>query len=590
MIFGKLVNKYYIKYWYRFLLGFIALGLVDYYQLQIPQAVQKIIDGIDKGTLVAAFLLTQIGYISLFALVIIVGRFFWRIFIFGASRKIGFDIRNEMFLHNEKLSNEYYSRHKVGGLMAHYTNDLEAVRNAMGPGLIMIFDALFMSILTFYLMMQVNVKLTVVAAIPLLLLAVFGGIIGAYLRRRFKELQQSFEGMSDFTNENFSGISVIKAFVKEKIESEEFDKLNQTMKDKTIQYVKLSTLFDIFIRTLISLVFVILIAYGGYIVVNTRGMTGAGTLSISELVLLIQYFGMLIWPMLAIGMVINRMSQGNASRIRIEAILNAEIDVFDSDDLHEIDSLNGNIEFKDLSFTYPGETNPVLKDISFQIKQGELVGIIGRTGSGKTSLVDLLLRIYNIQENTLLLDGYDIMHLPIKKIRNQIGYVPQDGFLFSDTINNNISLGIERDGDYLENIISSAKLSDVHDNITEFSEGYQTIVGERGVTLSGGQRQRISIARALIKEPPILILDDSVSAVDTNTEEKILKNLKKVRQNKTTILIAHRISTIKDANKIIVIDDGQLIGIGTHKELLSSCEFYKDMVERQKLEDELEAA
>lgn len=573
-----------------FILGFIALGLVDYYQLQIPQAVQKIIDGIDKGTLVVPFLVTQIGYIAIFAVVIIVGRFFWRIFIFGASRKIGFDIRNEMFAHNEKLSNEYYSRHKVGGLMAHYTNDLEAVRNAMGPGIIMIFDAIFMSFMTFWLMMKVNVKLTIVASIPLIILAIFGAIIGAYLRRRFKELQQSFEGMSDFTNENFSGISVIKAFVKEKIESGEFDKLNQTMKDKTIHYVKLSTLFDIFIRTLISLVFVILIAYGGYIVVHTRGMTGSQVLSISELVLLIQYFGMLIWPMLAIGMVINRMSQGNASRIRIEAILDAQVDIYDSDPLDDIDTLKGDIEFKDLTFAYPGDKAPVLKHISFHIKQGEMVGIIGRTGSGKTSLVDLLLRIYNIEDEKLLLDGHDIMHLPIKKVREQIGYVPQDGFLFSDTINNNISLGINREGDYLENIIDSAKLSDVHDNITNFSEGYETLIGERGVTLSGGQRQRISIARALIKNPSILILDDSVSAVDTNTEEKILTNLKKIRENKTTILIAHRISTIKDANKIIVIDDGEVIGIGTHKELLVSCAFYKDMVERQKLEDELEAA
>ncbi len=590
MIFGKLVNKYYLKYWYMFLLGFITLGLVDYYQLLIPQAVARIIDAIDKGTLEVAYLLTQIGLIAIFAAVITVGRFFWRIFIFGASRTIGYDIRNEMFAHSEKLSNEYYSRHKVGGLMAHYINDLEAVRNAMGPGIIMLFDALFMGILTFWMMAKVNFKLTFVAAIPLVILAIFGGIIGAYLRKKFKERQQAFEDMSDFTNENFSGISVVKAFVKEDVEIKEFTKINHDLKNKTITFVKTSTLFDIFIRTLISTVFVILIAYGGYLVISTKGLPDNQSLSISELVLLIQYFGMLIWPMLAIGMVINTASQGNASRLRIESILNAVVDVKDGDDLIEIDHLDGNIEFKDLTFTYPGETKPVLKNLSFKIAQGEMVGIIGRTGSGKTSLVDLLLRIYNIEDNKLTLDNKDIMHLPIDIVRSQIGYVPQDGFLFSDTINNNISLGINRDGNYLENIISSAKLSDVHDNIIDFSEGYETLIGERGVTLSGGQRQRISIARALIKEPPILILDDSVSAVDTNTEEIILKNLKTVRKNKTTILIAHRITTIKDANKIIVIDDGEIIGIGTHKEVMSSCIFYKDMVERQKLEDELEVA
>ena len=590
MIFGKLVNKYYLKYWYMYLFGFITLGAVDFFLLQIPRAVANIIDAIDKSTLEVSFLMSQLGLIAIYALVIIVGRFLWRIFIFGASRKIGFDIRNEMFTHSEKLSNKYYSHHKVGGLMAHYTNDIEAVRISMGPGIIMIFDALFMGILTFWSMMIVNVKLTLVASVPLIILAIFGGVIGAYLRKKFRERQQSFENMSDFTNENFSGISVVKAFVKEDIEINEFSKYNEDLKDKTINFVKTATLFDIFIRTLISTVFVILIAYGGYIVITTKGLQESANLSISELVLLIQYFGMLVWPMLAIGMVINRASQGNASRIRIESILDAEVDVKDSDDLVEIDNLDGNIEFRDLTFTYPGDSKPVLTNVSFKIKKGEMVGVIGRTGSGKTSLVDLLLRIYNIDENKLLLDNHDIMHLPIQKVRNQIGYVPQDGFLFSDTIINNISLGVNRDGDYLDKIIDSAKLSDVHDNIMDFSDGYDTLIGERGVTLSGGQRQRISIARALIKEPSILILDDSVSAVDTNTEEKILKNLKTVRKNKTTIIIAHRISTIKDANKIIVIDDGQVIGMGTHKHLLETCAFYNDMVERQKLEDELEVA
>ncbi len=590
MIFGKLVNKYYLKYWYMYLFGFITLGAVDFFLLQIPRAVANIIDAIDKSTLEVSFLMSQLGLIAIYALVIIVGRFLWRIFIFGASRKIGFDIRNEMFTHSEKLSNKYYSHHKVGGLMAHYTNDIEAVRISMGPGIIMIFDALFMGILTFWSMMIVNVKLTLVASVPLIILAIFGGVIGAYLRKKFRERQQSFENMSDFTNENFSGISVVKAFVKEDIEINEFSKYNEDLKDKTINFVKTATLFDIFIRTLISTVFVILIAYGGYIVITTKGLQESANLSISELVLLIQYFGMLVWPMLAIGMVINRASQGNASRIRIESILDAEVDVKDSDDLVEIDNLDGNIEFRDLTFTYPGDSKPVLTNISFKIKKGEMVGVIGRTGSGKTSLVDLLLRIYNIDENKLLLDNHDIMHLPIQKVRNQIGYVPQDGFLFSDTIINNISLGVNRDGDYLDKIIDSAKLSDVHDNIMDFSDGYDTLIGERGVTLSGGQRQRISIARALIKEPSILILDDSVSAVDTNTEEKILKNLKTVRKNKTTIIIAHRISTIKDANKIIVIEDGQVIGMGTHKHLLETCAFYNDMVERQKLEDELEVA
>ena len=340
---------------------------------------------------------------------------------------------------------------------------------------------------------------------------------------------------------------------------------------------------------MVSLVFVVMIAYGAELVQSTRGT--AEPFTIGDLVQFISYFNMLVWPMMAISMIINVRSRGRASLERIEKILDEPVEIKDENTL-EVDEIEGDIEFNHLYFQYPDASEPVLKDVTFKINAGETVGILGRTGSGKTSIVDLLLRLYNLEENHLLIDGHYIMDLPIKQIRESIGYVPQDGFLFSDTIKNNIALGIDKDSPGYENerIQEMAKLSDVHDNIVEFKEGYDTVIGERGVTLSGGQKQRLSIARALAKEPPILILDDSVSAVDTSTEEKILKNLRTIREGKTTILIAHRISTIKNADKIIVIDEGEVLDIGTHDELYDRCEFYRDLVERQKLEDEQEVA
>lgn len=586
MIFGKAVNKYYLKYAHLFIMGLIALIIVDYVQLEIPILTGQLIDRLDQGTIDRNGILDLVKLIGIYVSIIIVGRFLWRMFIFGASRRVDYGIRNEMFEHCENLSNSFYSENKVGGLMAHFTNDVESVRRAIGPGMIMLVDALFLGGLAFYHMFNLDVTMTLFAGIPLIVIAILGAYMGRKMRNKFKEAQKAFEDLSDFTNENLSGINVVKAFVKEETEINEFLKINTRAKEKNISYVKSQTLLQMSIRAITGVIYVIILGYGGYLVYSTAGTSEEFT--VGYLTTFILLFGSLLWPMRALAMIINVRSRGKGSLQRIERILNEVPDVFDSEDVVNVEEIQGKIEFRNLSFKYPDGSDDVLSNISFDVEVGDTVGILGRTGSGKTSLVDLLLRLYNINENQLFIDGIDIMKLPIKKVRESIGYVPQDGFLFSDSISNNISLGLEKKKDYFNDIQEAAKLSDVHDNIIEFSEEYETIIGERGVTLSGGQRQRLSIARALIKNPAILILDDSVSAVDTKTEETILNNLNKVRKGKTTLIIAHRISTIKDADKIIIVEQGKVIDVGTHDELLKRCAFYLDMVERQKLEDEIE--
>lgn len=585
MIFGKIVNKYYLKYLHLFIFGITALVIVDYFQLEIPALTGKLIDDLVNGEINRDGIIDIVSLMAVYVVIIIIGRFLWRIFIFGASRRVDYGIRNEMFIHTEQLSNRFYSENKIGGLMAYFTNDLEAVRRAVGPGMIMLVDALFLGGLAFYHMFKLDFALTMYSGIPLLFIALYGTYIGNKMRKKFKEAQQAFEDLSDFTNESLSGISVVKAFVKEKTEIKEFLKVNKRVKQKNVEYVKMQTILQVTVRLIVSIIFIVILGYGGYLVKSTAGTSTPFTVgSLTEFFML---FSALIWPMMALAMIINVRSRGKASLERIARILNEKIDVFD-EDVIDVDEIQGKIEFRDLSFKYPDGSEDALHNINFKVNVGETVGVLGRTGSGKTSIVDLLLRIYNVDENKLFIDGIDIMKLPIRKVRASIGYVPQDGFLFSDSISNNISLGLQKRKDVYQEIQKAAKLSDVHDNIVDFTDGYETIIGERGVTLSGGQRQRLSIARALIKDPAILIMDDSISAVDTKTEETILSNLKKVRKGKTTLIISHRISTIKDADKIIIVDEGRVIDVGTHDELIIRCNFYKDMVNRQKLEEEIE--
>ena len=588
MIFGKSINKYYAQNWYWFLIGIATIALIDYVQVLIPGLVSDIIAGLTNQTMTLDGVGDIIKEMALYVVIIMVGRFIWRSTIITSSRRFDYGLRNDMFAHAEKLSNQYYSEHKVGGLMAYFTNDVESVRRTVGFGMIMVVDTFFLGTVVIYRMIGIDPFLTLITAVPMLIIAITGSIMGRRMREKFKEAQQAFEDLSDFTNESLSGIRVIKAFIKERSEIREFLKSNRRAYDRNIEYVRMQEKLHIIIGMSIRLIFVIILAYGGYLIYAYNVLGQDNVFTNDQLIEFFLLFNMLIWPMMALGRIINIRNRGKGSLQRIERLLNEPIDVKDADDVIRVDAIRGAIEFRNLTFRYPDGKVDVLKNLNFKIEPGETVGILGRTGSGKTSLVDLLLRIYNVEEGTLLLDGHDIMKLPIAQVRDSIGYVPQDGFLFSDSIQNNISLSFAKDPTLSSQVTEAAMLSDVHDNIIDFQEGYNTVIGERGVTLSGGQRQRVAIARALMKNSPIMILDDSVSAVDTSTEVTILNNLKKVRNGKTTILIAHRISTLKSADKIIVIDDGAILDIGSHDELLERCSFYLDMVERQRLEDEME--
>ena len=408
-------------------------------------------------------------------------------------------------------------------------------------------------------------------------------LLSKLLEVRFKEKQEAYDSLSDFTEENFTGIHVIKAFVKEVVQVNEFKKINDNNYTKEIRHVKYSTMLNLLLNGFIMLVLAIMLGMGSYFVVSGVEFFGT-TFTVGKMFEFIGYFDTLIWPFFALAMLLRMRAQGRASYKRIEEFLDSKIDIVDSDTT-DIEELKGKIEFRNLSFKYPDASDDILSNISFTINPGESVGIIGKTGSGKTTLVDLLLRIYNVEENTLLIDDIDIMHIPFKRIRDNIGYVVQDNFIFSDTIENNIAFAYDSVDE--GRVVNAAKVADLDTNVNDFSGKYKTILGERGVTLSGGQKQRLSIARAIIKDPAILILDDSMSAVDTKTEDDILTNLRLSREGKTTIMIAHRISTVASLDKIIVMDEGKISGIGSHDELLKSNQIYKELVHLQELEAEI---
>ena len=578
MLFGKHFRRYYFIFGHLFLLGIAVLILVDWIQLDIPKLVGGIIDTLGSTNPDQDLVLSSIKTIGLLAIVITIGRFLWRYTIFGASRRIEFRLRNVMFTHATKLSQSYYSQEKVGGLMTYFINDLEAIRMTFGPGILMIVDGLMLGGFSLYRMANLNGRLTLYASIPMLALLIIMIFIRKQISKKFKVRQEAFEKLSDFTQENFSGITVIKAFVREIKEYMFFQKKNEDLYDKHLSFVKYVVIINIIVGAAINLVILSIVLFGSLLVIN-RDQTG---LTAGQLTEYISYFFSLIWPVMALSQFMQIQGQAKASAERITKFLDHPYDVYDTPEAKNVQGLKGEIIAKNLTFQYPDGDSPVLKNVSFEIKQGEMVGVLGRTGSGKSSLVDLFLRIYNLEKGQLFIDHHDIMELSLESVRDAVGYVPQDNFLFSETIRNNI--GFAYDKPDLKKVEESARLADVYDNVIEFKDGFETMLGERGVTVSGGQKQRISIARALSKDPEILILDDSVSAVDTKTEESIIRNLHLIRKGKTTIFIAHRISTVKKMDKIILLDQGEIVAVGTHQQLLKTSELYQDMVRRQQLE------
>ena len=586
LLFGKHINRYYLKYLPTLLLGILALVIVDYFQLVIPELYRLVVNGINDGAVTVDgqlmafdmdFLLDRICLPLLgVILAMVIGRFLWRICFFGAGIRVETDLRERMFDRCKDLSQQYYQVNKVGNMMSLFTNDLETVQDCFGSGVLMFFDALLLGVLAIVKMARMNLLLTGLTLIPMVLLLLVGTLVGKYMMKKWEVRQEAFSALSDFSQESFSGIAVVKAFVKEFAELLAFRHLNRKNEDANVEYTKMSTLLNISVTLFVESVVCVILCYGGYLVHED-------VFSAGQLVEFVSYFTSIIWPVMAISQLIEMRSRGKASLKRIGELLDEVPDVSDREDVICGEPLLGDIEFKNLTFRYPGGDYDALSDVSFRINAGENVGIIGKSGSGKTTLVDLILRTYNVPDASIFLDGRDINSIPIKTVREYAAYVPQDNFLFSDTIENNISFAT--DGGTHETVEFAAKMADVHGNIVDFADGYETVLGERGVTVSGGQKQRISIARALMKDAAILILDDSVSAVDVKTEKVILDNLRNIRRGKTTILIAHRVSTVEGMDKIIFIDDGKIIDVGTHAELYERCEDYRETVELQRLDD-----
>ena len=587
MIFGKHINRYYLRYAPMLLFGLASLIAVDYLQLVIPELYKLVIDGMFAGSvtvegvqhafdlefLLESVCMPMVGVI----LSVVAGRFLWRVCFFGASILLEARLRGSMFDHARHLSREYYQVNKVGNLMSLFTNDLDTVQECFGWGVMMFCDAIFMGVLAVSKMARLDILLTVLSLIPMAFLLCSATVLGRYMMKKWDIRQAAFSRLSDFAQESFSGIAVIKAFVKESVELMAFKKLNVENEKANLDHTKASVLMRILVTLFVESVICVILGYGGYLVYH-------GKFSAGMLVEFISYFTSVVWPIMAVSELIDMTSRGRASLARIGELLDAEVTVADRPGVSELENVRGDIEFRDLTFRYPDGEFDALEHVSFTIKAGENVGLVGKTGSGKTTLVDLLLRTYNVPDGTVFLDGRDINEVSIRSVRAACAYVPQDNFLFSDTIEHNIAFGVEEYD--RADVIEMARLADVDDNIQGFQEGYDTVLGERGVTVSGGQKQRISIARALLKDSPVLILDDSVSAVDTKTEKAILQGLRETRAGRTTILIAHRISTIESMDKILFIDEGRLVDMGTHAQLLDRCPDYRKMVELQKLEEE----
>ena len=631
MIFGKYINKFYKKYFWHFFFGIITLIFVDYIQLFIPEIVGNIVGSVKNGGINIGnyeFLITHVIYIAVIGLGMFIGRHLWRVCIFGESIRIQSDLRKEMFLKTEKLTQRFYKQNKTGALLAYFSNDLETLEEAFGFGVVQLVDGVFLLIMSVVKMSKIHGTLTLIVLIPLAMLGVSAFFIDRLLEAKYEKRQKAFENMSDFAQENFTGIRVIKAFVKEKKELKLFAKEAKKNKDANINYVRTSAALDVIFDALIYLVFGIIMIGGSYLVylnIQTLGETG---IPVEDLVKFVGFADTLIWPVFALAGVINLIARARTSYKRIESLLDEKVEINDllvgtetkeeteltdetetkeetelteeTENKEETEltdeteikeevtyEIKGGIEFRNFNFAYPDDPERlILKDINLKINPGENIGIVGKIGSGKSTLVNMLFRLYNVEENTLFIDDFDIMHLPVKKVRDVIGYCPQDNFLFSDTVRSNIAFS---NPDLpLEEVEAAAEFANVKENILEFTNQYDTLIGEKGVSLSGGQKQRISIARAVVKDPKILVLDDSVSAVDVKTEETILNNIRHIRKGKTTILIASRVSTVMNLDRIIVLKDGKVDAFGTHEECLQKSKVYARMVELQSLEKEME--
>lgn len=579
-----LLRSFVRKYRWRYVYGIIWLVAVGGLQMVMPKIFGALTDSFAAGELTPAKLVRYIAMILGTAALIALGRYSWRIYVAGTARLIEYELRNKLYNHLQTLSARFFTEHKTGDLMAHATNDINAVRNALGRGIVMFVDSIFVCSFTIIIMLKtIDWRLTALALLPLPLLVGLALSFGRIIHRRFTQVQAAFSRLTDRVQENFSGIRVIKSFVQEKPEIDKFIGSNQEYFDENMRLVRVWALFHPLVQLIAAVSFLIVLTVGG-----TKVMYG--DISLGDFVAFNSYLGLLIWPMVGFGFVINVLQRGKASLDRLNVLFQAVPEVVDESGGKTCPPIRGEIEVRNLTFAYNRGQRPVLENISFRVPAGGTLAIVGRTGSGKTTLVNLLLRLYNPPRGTIFIDGQDIRDIPLRQLREAIGYVPQDTFLFSTSLTENIGFGLDEEEISLDKVMAAAKASQVHEDIEDFPQRYDTVIGERGVTLSGGQKQRVAIARALIKDPTILILDDSLSAVDTHTEERILQELKSIMESRTSIIISHRISTVQHADEILVLDDGRIVERGNHAQLLAARGLYWDIHQKQLLQEELQSA
>lgn len=570
---SRVIIDFMKQYWFRYLLGIAFLFLSAYVQAYNPKLLGVIIDLLDSKAIDKQSVLYYLQLLVLVAVLAFVTRYTWRYFIVGNARNMECYLRQRLFRHFQSLPVQFYNNRKTGDLMAYAINDVSAVRMAFGPALAMTINGVCLSAISIISMIKsVNLTLTALALLPIPVIVIAMFKIGGLVQLRFRTVQESFAAISDRVQENISGIRVIKSYVQEQQEVDKFDVLNEKIKQSNIKMVRVSAMLSPLIEVCFGVSFMLNLIYGSSLV-------RSGVITLGDFVAFNGYLAMIMTPIISVGRVINLTQKGLASYKRLNKIFQAKTDITEETADSNLDKIDGGIEIQDLSFKYPGCGDYALKDISIRLESGRVLGVIGKTGSGKTTLVNLLLRLYELEEGSIKIGGRDIREYPLETLRGDIGYVPQDNFLFSASVKENI--GFFKDDYSDEEIENAAKLSCVYDNIKAFSKGFDTVIGERGVNLSGGQKQRISIARALIKAPQLLILDDALSAVDTKTEEAIINNFSDILRDKMAIIIAHRISAVKHADEIIVMEHGRIMEKGSHEELLEQKGLYYEIYQEQ---------